>query len=216
MPGEALERVLEAALAQGAAQQADGSLQRGLRDVHLGPQLLHQLLLGNDSAGVACQKGEQIEHLGLYAQRLPAKRKAPQINTGAFDPLPEIAALCERHACWLHGTGGTVKGVARALKAARPDTRIVVAEPDNSPLITSGIPQPASNAAVPISHPLFRPHPVQGTSPDFIPKLAADAVDARYIDLPMPVNGADAPSSLGSCGPDVRGYGLEGPRRPLR
>lgn len=31
--------------------------------------------------------------------------QAGQINTGAFDPVPEIAALCARHAAWLHVDG---------------------------------------------------------------------------------------------------------------
>jgi glutamate/tyrosine decarboxylase-like PLP-dependent enzyme len=31
--------------------------------------------------------------------------QAGQINTGAFDPIPEIAALCARHAAWLHVDG---------------------------------------------------------------------------------------------------------------
>ena len=39
------------------------------------------------------------------------------------------------------GTGGTLKGVARVLRKERPETRIVVCEPDNSPLLGSGIPQ---------------------------------------------------------------------------
>ena len=38
----------------------------------------------------------------------------------------------------------------------------------------------------------FRPHPVQGTSPDFIPKLTADAKAAGYIDEIVPVNGGAA------------------------
>src|SRR5688572_23343951 len=42
----------------------------------------------------------------------------------------------ERLDYWVtgYGTGGTLKGVARTLKQARPETKIVVAEPDNSPL----------------------------------------------------------------------------------
>src|SRR6187399_839200 len=39
------------------------------------------------------------------------------------------------------GTGGTLKGVARELKRSRPGTRIVAAEPDNSQVLGSGIPQ---------------------------------------------------------------------------
>src|SRR3977135_226697 len=39
------------------------------------------------------------------------------------------------------GTGGTLKGVARVLKKERPQTKIIVCEPDNSPLLGSGIAQ---------------------------------------------------------------------------
>ncbi|HTU59685.1 MAG TPA: pyridoxal-phosphate dependent enzyme, partial [Polyangiales bacterium] len=109
-------------------------------------------------------------------------------ETTAREILEDFAG--ERLDYWVStfGTGGTLKGVARVLKVARPETCIVVTEPDNSAMIASGIPQPSSSA----SHPSFRPHPVQGTSPDFISKLAADAVAAGCIDLAMPVNGADA------------------------
>lgn len=85
------------------------------------------------------------------------------------------------------GTGGTLKGVARTLRAARPDTRIVVAEPDNSAMLSSGAPQTRG-----ASHPAFRPHPVQGTSPDFISKLTNDALSGGLIDSIVPINGADA------------------------
>lgn len=30
-------------------------------------------------------------------------------------------------------------------------------------------------------NPLFKPHPMQGWSPDFIPKLTADAIDTGVI-----------------------------------
>ena len=77
-----------------------------------------------------------------------------------------------------YGTGGTLKGVARVLKAQRPDTRIVVCEPDNSPILGSGIAAAAPADGAPAeSHPAFRPHLMQGWSPDFIPKLTEDAID---------------------------------------
>jgi len=100
----------------------------------------------------------------------------------------------ERLDYWVttYGTGGTLKGVSRALKQARPEIRIVVAEADNSRVLGSGIPQPASNGPITTSHPSFRPHPIQGTSPDFIPKLTQDVLDSHWIDEIMPVNGADA------------------------
>lgn len=91
------------------------------------------------------------------------------------------------------GTGGTLVGVARALKAADPSTRIVAAEPDNSRLIGSGIPQPRNAAGEPTSsHPSFRPHLMQGWSPDFISTLAERAIRGRLIDEVEPVSGDDA------------------------
>ncbi|HZF24941.1 MAG TPA: cysteine synthase A [Steroidobacteraceae bacterium] len=91
------------------------------------------------------------------------------------------------------GTGGTLKGVARVLKQQRPETRIVVCEPDNSQLLGSGIAQPRGADGAPAgSHPNFRPHLMQGWSPDFIPKLTEDAVRMKIIDQIVPINGADA------------------------
>ncbi|HEX7037127.1 MAG TPA: cysteine synthase A [Pseudomonadales bacterium] len=91
------------------------------------------------------------------------------------------------------GTGGTLKGVSRVLKAERPETRIVAAEPDNSPVLGSGLPQPRNPDGSPAgSHPAFRPHLMQGWSPDFISKLTADALEAGWIDRVMPVAGDEA------------------------
>jgi cysteine synthase A len=92
-----------------------------------------------------------------------------------------------------YGTGGTLKGVARVLRVERPETKVVVCEPDNVPILSSGIPQPRTADGKPSgSHPSFRPHVMQGWTPDFIPKLTEDAVAAKYIDRILPVNGADA------------------------
>jgi cysteine synthase A len=91
------------------------------------------------------------------------------------------------------GTGGTLKGVARVLKKERPETRIIVCEPDNSPLLGSGIAQARGGDGAPSeSHPFFRPHLMQGWTPDFIPKLAEDAVKAGLIDEIVPIKGGDA------------------------
>ncbi|PCH58435.1 MAG: cysteine synthase A [SAR86 cluster bacterium] len=90
------------------------------------------------------------------------------------------------------GTGGTLNGVGRVLKAQRPETKIVVCEPDNAQLLGSDIAQPAPVDNNTASHPSFKPHPMQGWSPDFISGLVDKAVSAKYIDQLMPVNGADA------------------------
>ena len=91
------------------------------------------------------------------------------------------------------GTGGTLKGVARVLKEQSPATRVIVCEPDNVPILGSGIPQERSDDGAPkASHPMFRPHLMQGWSPDFIPKLTEDAVAAGLIDDIVPIAGDDA------------------------
>lgn len=91
------------------------------------------------------------------------------------------------------GTGGTLKGVSRVLKENSPETKIIVCEPDNSPILGSGIPQERLQDGTPCdSHPLFRPHLMQGWSPDFIPQLAEDVVDAKLIDGIVPIDGNDA------------------------
>src|SRR5215217_5875353 len=91
------------------------------------------------------------------------------------------------------GTGGTLKGVARVLRAERPETKIVVCEPDNSPVLASGLGQERRPDGSPAaSHPNFRPHLMQGWSPDFIPKLANDVLQDGMIDQLVPVAGADA------------------------
>ena len=91
------------------------------------------------------------------------------------------------------GTGGTLKGVSRVLKEKSPKTKIIVCEPDNSPILGSGIPQQREDdGTITESHPLFRPHLMQGWSPDFIPQLTEDAVDSKMIDAIIPIHGNDA------------------------
>lgn len=91
------------------------------------------------------------------------------------------------------GTGGTLKGTSRVFRERSPDTRIVVCEPDNAQLLGSGIAQQRRQDGSPAaSHPNFRPHLMQGWSPDFIPKLTQDALDAGVVDQVMPVDGNDA------------------------
>lgn len=91
------------------------------------------------------------------------------------------------------GTGGTLKGTSRVLKKKSPKTKIIVCEPDNAQLLGSGIPQNRDTDGSPSeSHPNFRPHLVQGWSPDFIPKLTEDAIAAGTVDKIIPVDGKKA------------------------
>lgn len=92
-----------------------------------------------------------------------------------------------------YGTGGTLKGTARVLKKESPNTRVVACEPDNSQLLGSGVAQKKNEDGSPAgSHPSFRPHLMQGWTPDFIPKLAEDAVAMQLLDEIMPIDGNEA------------------------
>lgn len=91
------------------------------------------------------------------------------------------------------GTGGTLKGVGRVLKKERPETRIILSEPTDAPLVTSGDKQPREKDGTPSArHSAWKPHPIQGWSPDFIPKLAGDALDAGFVDRVITVAAPDA------------------------
>ena len=112
-------------------------------------------------------------------------------RTTAREILADFAG--ERLDYWVtgFGTGGTVKGVARVLAKERPDTRIVLSEPADAPMVSSGTRQERNPDGTPAArHPAWKPHPIQGWSPDFIPKLTGDAVDAgmvhRVIAVPTP------------------------------
>jgi cysteine synthase len=91
------------------------------------------------------------------------------------------------------GTGGTLKGVARVLKKERPDAKIVVCEPEDAPMLASGAPQARNPDGTPAEpHAEWKPHPMQGWSPDFIPKITGDVVDMKVIDRIVRITGPDA------------------------
>jgi cysteine synthase A len=91
-----------------------------------------------------------------------------------------------------YGTGGTVAGVGRVLRRERPETIIVLSEPDNAQLLGSGHVQPRNADHSPASsHPAFEPHPIQGWTPDFVPHVLQEAVDRKLYDDLIPVTGAE-------------------------
>ena len=91
------------------------------------------------------------------------------------------------------GSGGTLKGVARILHEESPDTKVIVTEPADAPMLASGTKQERNPDGTAVSrHPSWKSHPIQGWSPDFIPKLAADAVAAGHVDRVLAIPGPDA------------------------
>ena len=91
------------------------------------------------------------------------------------------------------GTGGTLQGAGKVLKLARPDLKIVVSEPANAAIVSSGNKTERNADDSPAStHPDWEPHPIQGWTPDFIPKITEDAMGMDLVSEIVPVTGAEA------------------------
>ena len=91
-----------------------------------------------------------------------------------------------------YGTGGTVVGVARVLRQNRPETKIILSEPANAAILTSGHAQDRTEDGEPrVSHPHWEPHPIQGWAPDFIPFVLQEAIDSGFYDDLVKISGSD-------------------------
>jgi cysteine synthase len=145
--------------------------------------------------GMVTKAVELAKTHGWFLTRQFENEANPDMHsrTTAREILEDFAG--ERLDYWVtgYGTGGTLKGVSRVLAKERPETKIVVCEPEDAQLLGSGTGQarnPDGSAAAP--HAAFKPHPMQGWTPDFIPKLTADVVDTGVISRIIPIAGADA------------------------
>ena len=147
------------------------------------------------AVGMVNKAAELAKAHGWFMTRQFENEANPDIHTDttAREILDDFSG--ERLDYWVtgYGTGGTLKGVARVLAKERPDTKIIVCEPVDAQLLGSGIEQSRNDDGTPAGpHPTFKPHPMQGWTPDFIPKLTADAVATKVIHRLLPISGADA------------------------
>ena len=114
----------------------------------------------------------------------PDNPKAHMLTTG-----PEIWADTDgKIDCFIAGvgTGGTVSGTGRFLKAKNPNIRIVAVEPKASPLISEGV---------------AGPHAIQGIGANFIPKN----YDGSVVDEVIQVSNEDA-LATGRALPQKEGF----------
>jgi cysteine synthase A len=72
-----------------------------------------------------------------------------------------------------YGTGGTLTGAGEMLKKARPDVKIIVTEPAGAALLSGGE---------------WKPHKIQGWTPDFIPAV----LNREIYDSIVPVTDEEA------------------------
>ena len=145
--------------------------------------------------GMVTKANELAAAHGWFLTRQFENEANPDMHsrTTAREIIDDFAG--ERLDYWVtgFGTGGTLKGVARVLANERPETKIVVCEPQDAPMLTSGAAQERRDDGTPVAaHSGWNPHPMQGWSPDFIPKLTADAVDTGTIHKILRIPGPEA------------------------
>lgn len=96
-----------------------------------------------------------------------------------------------------YGTGGTFAGAGQYIKEKSPNTKVVLSEPAVAPMLTSGTKQERKEVlgqfgAPAAGHPSWKPHPIQGWAPNFIPKVLEDGMNKNLKDEIMLVEGKDA------------------------
>lgn len=136
-------------------------------------------------SGMVEKARELAEKHGWFMTRQFENEANPAIHEATTGPEIIDAFKDSKLDYWVtgFGTGGTLNGVARALRKSSPDTKIVVCEPPDAAMLASGEGQARKPDGSPsTSHGAWSPHPIQGWSPDFIPKITGDAVEAGYID----------------------------------
>ena len=112
------------------------------------------------------RKAEELaaEH-GWFLARQFENEANPEYHANTTGPeiLRDFAG--KRLDYWVtgYGTGGTMSGAGRTIKAARPDVKIIATEPAGAALL-------AGNE--------WAPHKIQGWTPDFIP----DVLDREIFD----------------------------------
>ena len=147
------------------------------------------------ATGMVAKTQELAETHGWFYTRQFENEANPDMHsrTTAREIVDDFAG--ERLDYWVtgYGTGGTLKGVARVLAKESPDTKIVVCEPETAQLLGSKTAQSRNPDGSPAAgHPAWTPHPMQGWTPDFIPKLTEEALDQTVIDRILPIAGPDA------------------------
>jgi cysteine synthase A len=121
--------------------------------------------------GMVRRAEELAEQHGWFLARQFENPANPAYHASTTGPeiLRDFAG--ERLDYWVTGwgTGGTMSGAGRVLKAARPDIKIIVAEPEQASLLAGKE---------------WNPHMIQGWTPDFIPEV----LDRDVADELVPVS----------------------------
>lgn len=140
------------------------SLERRKILTHLGAQLELTPASGGMSAAVARaeQLASTLPDAVIPGQFVHPANPAIHEKTTAEEIWRDTAGNVDIVVAGV-GTGGTITGVGRALKARKPETRIIAVEPESSPVLSGG---------------QKGPHKIQGIGAGFVP----DVLDLSVID----------------------------------
>jgi cysteine synthase A len=125
-----------------------------------------------ERASGAVRRAEQLaSERGWFLARQFENPANPAYHrqTTAPEILSDFAGM--RLDVWITGwgTGGTLTGAGQVIKRARPDTRIVACEPAGAALLSGGE---------------WKPHKIQGWTPDFVPSVLDREVFDEVIAVP--------------------------------
>mmetsp|Transcript_31419 Transcript_31419/g.50553 ORF Transcript_31419/g.50553 Transcript_31419/m.50553 type:complete len:375 (-) Transcript_31419:20-1144(-) len=132
------------------------------------------------------KKAEELANAnGWFLARQFENDANPEYHANTTGPEILSAFVGRNLDYWVtgYGTGGTFQGAGKVLKIARPNIKIVLSEPSNAPLVSSGVAQEREKDGSPSKgHPSFTSHPIQGWTPNFIPKITEDGLKASIAD----------------------------------
>ncbi len=122
-------------------------------------------------SGMVKRAAEYAERTGAFLARQFENEANPAYHRSTTGP-EILLDFAGRRLDWFvtgWGTGGTLTGAGEMIKLARPDTRIALTEPDVASLVAGGE---------------WKPHKIQGWTPDFIPAV----LNRSVVDKIVPVN----------------------------
>jgi cysteine synthase A len=109
-------------------------------------------------SGMVRKAEELAKKHGWFLARQFENEANPEYHRNTTGPeiLSDFAGKRLDHWVTGWGTGGTLTGAGQMLKLARPEIRVTVSEPDGAALLSGRE---------------FKPHKIQGWTPDFIPAV---------------------------------------------
>jgi cysteine synthase len=126
-------------------------------------------------SGMVRKAEELAKKHGWFLARQFENQANPEYHRNTTGPeiLSDFAGRRLDHWVTGWGTGGTLTGAGQMIKLARPEVRITVSEPDGAAMLSGRE---------------WKPHKIQGWTPDFIPAV----LDREVADEIIPVTDTEA------------------------